>query len=85
MLENMEIKIGRAYGTIVSCQFHLNRAHLARIYNSVVLPHILYLLHFYPIFSESDHLRTKRVFLKFTKFLLQVPPWTHNFPYDENK
>ena len=30
MLESMETKICRAYGTIVSFQFHLNRAHLAR-------------------------------------------------------
>ena len=79
MLESMETKIRRAYGTIVSSQFHLNRAHLASIYTSVVLPHILYLVPFYPIFSESDHLRMKRVFFKFVKFLLRVPPWTCDF------
>ena len=78
MLESMETKIRRAYGTIDISQFHLNSAHLARIYNSVVLPHILYLVPFYPIFSESDHLRMKRVFFKFAEFLLRVPPWTSN-------
>ena len=78
MLESMETKIHRAYGTIVSSQFHLNRAHLARIYYSVVLSHIFYLLPFYPIFSECDLLRMKRFFFKFAKLLLLVPPWTRN-------
>ena len=70
MLESMETKIRHADGTIVSSQFRLSRAHLTRIYNRVVLPHILYLVPFYPIFSESDHLKMKCVFFKFTNFLL---------------
>ena len=78
MLESMETKIRCAYGTLASSQFHLNRAHIVTIQNSVVLPHILYLVPFYPIFSESDHLRTKHVFFKFLEFLVRVPPWNHN-------
>jgi hypothetical protein len=78
MLENMESKIRRSYGAIVSSQFHLNRALLARIYNSVSLSHILYLVPFCRIFSEFDRLRMKRAFFRYAKFLLRVPPWTRN-------
>jgi hypothetical protein len=78
MLENIESKIRRSYGAIVSSQFHLNRALLARIFNSVALPYILYLVPFYQIFSEFDRLRMKRAFFIYAKYLLRVPPWTRN-------
>ena len=74
MLESMETKIRRAYGTIVSSQSHFLRGFT--IESS--MPHMLYLVPIYPIFSESDHLRMKCVFFIFAKFLLRVLPWTRN-------
>ena len=47
-------------------------------YHILAMPHIYYLVPFKRIFRESDRLRMKSEFFRYAKFMLRVPPWTHN-------
>ena len=72
-LENMESKIRRSYGIIVISKFYLNGTLLAKVYDSVIMSNILYLVPFSWIFSQSDRLKRKHVLFGYAKFLLRVP------------
>ena len=63
---------------MVTSQLNLERKALSRIYNSVALPHILYLTLSWGIFTESDRRMLRKCYFKYAKFLLQAPHWFKN-------
>ena len=77
-LENLKKKPRIAYASIVSNIKHIDKLNLAKIYNSLVVPHLLSLCPVWQFFSEPQKLSVRRVYFRYAKFLLSYPPWTRN-------
>ena len=78
LIARTERKIRNAYAGAVGSQLNLGKRHLAKVYNAVSLPHVLYLVPFWDIFNQSDKIEIRRAYFKYLKFLIRVPPWTRN-------
>ena len=57
---------------------------LAKMYNAVVLPHVLYLAPFTVILNESDKKQIRKLFFRYAKFLLSVLIWSRNTVLKQN-
>lgn len=78
IITHIERKIRTAYGATISSKRNLNRFSLARIYNAVAVPHILYITPFWKLLRKEDKFKIRRIFFRYLKFLLQVPLRTSN-------
>ena len=78
IITHIERKIRTAYGATISSKRNLNRFSLARIYNAVAQPHILYITPFWKLLRKEDKFKIRRIFFRYLKFLLQVPLRTSN-------
>ena len=77
-LELLKKKLRIAYASIAFNIKHIDKLNLAKIYNSLVVPHLLSLCPVWQFFSEPQKLSVRRVYFRYAKFLLSYPPWTRN-------
>ena len=72
LIKHAERKIRAAYASIVHSQVSLKRKLLAKLYNSIALPHVLYLTPFWDVLTDVDKQSLRKSFFQFAMYLLQI-------------
>jgi hypothetical protein len=78
LTEHIKRRISASYASIVSAKLCFNRRYLSTLYNTVALPHILYIAPFWKVLTHVDKLKIRSTFFRFAKYLLRYPIWTRN-------
>ena len=78
LLSHFQKRSSFTYRCIVTNKRKFDRRLLAQVYNSMILPHYLYLRPFWRIFTATDKLKLRSLYYKYAKLLLRLPPWTSN-------
>lgn len=78
LIEHLSKKVRIAYAGVVTSRRNSSRKYLARLYNAVALPHVLYLSPFWKLLSARNKKDIRSVFFKYARYLLQVPPFVRN-------
>ena len=84
LVEHFSEKARKAYGLLLPCKRMYNRHILGRLYSVFVIPHVLSLSPFWSLFTETDKRSVRRVYYKYAKYLLSVPPWERNSRVSKN-
>ena len=79
LIRHFQRRTSSAYGGIVSNKLRFNRQLLAKLYNSYALPNFLYLAPFWRTFSATESKQLRRIYYRYAKYLLSLPPpWASN-------
>ena len=78
LIAHIERRVGLSYASFVTNKLRFNRHLLSKLFNSVALPHYLYISPFWKMLTNSDKSKIRSVFFRFAKYLLRFPSWTRN-------
>ena len=76
--DNVSRSLTKCYGKAVSLRNSVNKSTLAKIFNAVVTPSILYISPLWELLKVTQKRQLRTHYYKLAKFLLRLPLWFSN-------